>query len=73
MIVKKSSDVVSMTGLESERALVFQGLHAGKLGRHLDMPEDRFVYEITETGIAPKLVIRCRCGESLDITDYESW
>jgi len=71
VIVKKSSDVVSMTGLESERAMEFQAHH-----RHLDMPdmpEDRFVYEITETGIGPKLVIVCRCGDRLDITDYDSW
>jgi hypothetical protein len=63
----------SMTELEAERARVFRGLHAGKLGRHLDMPAERFTYEVSETGIGAKIVVRCRCGDSLDITDYESW
>lgn len=34
----------------------------------------KYSYIVTETGIAPHIVIQCNiCNKKLDISDYESW
>lgn len=33
----------------------------------------RLTYKFTPTGVGLAIVVECACGESVDLTDYESW
>lgn len=33
----------------------------------------RVSYEFTPTGIGTVIVVRCACGKSKNVTDYEGW
>ena len=33
----------------------------------------RFTYEFTPTGLGVCAIVKCACGEAIDLTDVENW
>ena len=33
----------------------------------------RLTYQFTPSGVGVATVVKCACGEKIDLTDYESW
>jgi len=33
----------------------------------------RLTYSFTHTGLGNAVTVNCACGESIDVTDYDSW
>lgn len=45
----------------------------GKMIRYAGAIGGAYTWEFTSTSIGTAVVIRCSCGEKLDVTDYDSW
>ena len=41
--------------------------------KHVGAAGGRFTWEFTPTGLGTSEKVKCFCGASIDVTDFESW
>lgn len=58
-----------LSSLETQRVVRFIKDH-----KECDMPNSKFTYSITPTGIGNVVEIKCNCcGKVEDVTNYDNW
>lgn len=58
---------------EQAKAAGFEYEHEKRHGRSKAADGARYTYSFTPSGIGTTIIVKCNCGEQLDVTNYESW